>query len=95
MINQQLIIMMKSNVKSRIEIKIQILTHFTIFFFNVVHDTRYWCSLCPRITPSQNSLENMRRLNIFRISGAQQQEHLINPFKITTCHSQGETEWRG
>jgi hypothetical protein len=44
----------------------------------------------------RNPRENMGRPSIFGKLGAQQQEHLIDQFKGTTCHSQGiEPGWGG
>jgi len=37
--------------------------------------------------PPQNPQENMQWPNIFKVLGAQQEEHLIDPLKGTTSHS--------
>jgi hypothetical protein len=62
-----------------------------MWFMNLNIDARYVHGKTP-----QNMQENMGRPSIFGILGAQQQEHIIDPFKGTTCHSQGiEPGWGG
>jgi hypothetical protein len=55
---------------------------------------RYIHGYTPPQKKKTNPRENMGRMNIFGILGSQQQEHLIDSFKGTTCHSQGrEPRW--
>jgi hypothetical protein len=57
---------------------------FYMWFMKPKTDTHY-----VHRKPPQNPRENMGRLSIFEILGAQQQEHHIDPFKGITCHLQG------
>jgi hypothetical protein len=52
----------------------------------VVHDTEYQCLLRPWKTSSKSTRENGGAEHFWSI-GAQQQDHIIDPFKGTTCQS--------
>jgi hypothetical protein len=59
----------------------------SIFFINMWFMTPDIGARYVHIKPPRNPWENMGWSSIFEVLGAQQQEHLIDPLKGTTCHS--------